>query len=247
MGAMTGSQVLMSDDSYTNIENVVTGSFLKIRNIIGLPDEGFKCGSLGWRLYSTSSLSVPSQSNVEVVQSWPDNYTDSYCVINGDKKFGTFSYFFTSGSDDKWKFKPTIELSVGDYLVGEDGQPLKITSVSVVSSSTQVFPINDLNVEPQDYFYANGVIMHNVDCSTALWSVNNAYSQYDEVHWPDVSYPDETCQFYMLRTSHPACGTHLPPNHEPSYNTTKGNVTSCNTDSYWASKGLCTMLQQAPP
>jgi len=192
---MTGSQVLMSDDSYTNIENVVTGSFLKIRNIIGLPDEGFKCGSLGWRLYSTSSLSVPSQSNVEVVQSWPDNYTDSYCVINGDKKFGTFSYFFTSGSDDKWKFKPSIELSVGDYLVGEDGQPLKITSFSVVSSSTEVFPINDLNVEPQDYFYANGVIMHNVNCSALLWSPFFTYDQYDEVRWPSVTSGKPACQF----------------------------------------------------
>jgi len=228
MGAMTGSQVLMSDDSYTNIENVVTGSFLKIRNIIGLPDEGFKCGSTAWRNWETSSLSVPSQSNVEVVQSWPDNYTDSYCVINGDKKFGTFSYFFTSGSDDKWKFKPTIELSVGDYLVGEDGQPLKITSVSVVSSSTQVFPINDLNVEPQDYFYANGVIMHNTPCQAPLWSNIETYALYDEVTWPSNF---ETCHFYNNMGGNMG--------NEPSYNTVKGDVTGCNTTAEWTSKGFC--------
>ena len=231
MGAMTGSQVLMSDDSYTNIENVVTGSFLKIRNIIGLPDEGFKCGSTAWRNWETSSLSVPSQSNVEVVQSWPDNYTDSYCVINGDKKFGTFSYFFTSGSDDKWKFKPTIELSVGDYLVGEDGQPLKITSFSVVSSSTEVFPISELDVEPQDYYYANGVIIHNPLCSLAVWFSMLTYYQYDEVRWPYPHVGGQSCEYYAIPMEH--------SNREPSYTVTKGALTSCNTTSYWASKGIC--------
>jgi len=233
MGAMTGSQVLMSDDhhshSYTNIENVVTGSFLKIRNIIGLPDEGFKCGSTTWRNWETSSLLVPSQSNVEVINNWSDSFTDSYTVINGDKKFGTFSYFFTSGSENKWKFKPTIELLVGDYLVGEDGQPLKITSVSVVSSSTQLFPINDLNVEPQDYFYVNGVIMHNAPCNGSLYQNLTTYVQYDEVSWPNTS---PRCHYYC----HNSMGSYT---NQPGYTTTKGTVTGCNSDSYWTSKGTC--------
>jgi hypothetical protein len=228
MGAMTGSQVLMSDDSYTNIENVVTGSFLKIRNIIGLPDEGFKCGSTAWRNWETSSLSVPSQSNVEVVKSWPDNYTDSYTVINGDKKFGTFTYLFTSGSENNWKFKPSIELSVGDYLAGEDGQPLKITSFSVVSSSTQVFPICELNVEPQDYYYADGVIMHNVGCAGPMWDINEAYATGDEVFWPNAM---TSCHYYSA--------VDMNAGNTPQYTTSKGNVNGCTSDSYWTSKGLC--------
>jgi len=226
----------MSDDSYTNIENVVTGSFLKIRNIIGLPDEGFKCGSLGWRLYSTSSLSVPSQSNVEVVQSWPDNYTDSYCVINGDKKFGTFSYFFTSGSDDKWKFKPTIELSVGDYLVGEDGQPLKITSFSVVSSSTQVFPISELDVEPQDYYYANGVIIHNPTCAGNQWLDWYNYEYGDECFWPAASGMGYSrCHYWSHQMDD-------NKDHAPQYSIDMktGEVSACTTDTFWTSKGMCT-------
>jgi hypothetical protein len=227
-GAITGSQVLMSDDSYTNIENVVTGSFLKVRNISGLPDEGFKCGSTAWRNWETSSLSVPSQSNVEVVKSWPDNYTDSYTVINGDKKFGTFTYLFTSGSENNWKFKPSIELSVGDYLAGEDGQPLKITSFSVVSSSTQVFPISELDVEPQDYYYADGVIMHNTTCVGDLWK-NNVYYYGDEpCYWPETM---PSCQYYSIGMGNLG--------QEPSYNTSKGSVVSCNSDAYWIAKGTC--------
>jgi len=233
---MTGSQVLMSDDhhshSYTDIENVVTGSFLKIRNISGLPDEGFKCGVNGWRNWETSSLSIPSQSNVEVIDTWSELFTDSYTVINGDKKFGTFTYLFTSGSENKWKFKPTIELSVGDYLAGEDGQPLKITSFSVVSSSTQVFPISELNVEPQDYYYANGVITHNVACQGNLFVYLTNYSQYAEVFWPD-SKGNTVCNYYCANSK----GSF---GNAPSYNSGKSGVTGCNSDAYWTSKGLCT-------
>jgi hypothetical protein len=237
-GAMTGSQVLMSDDhhshSYTDIENVVTGSFLKIRNISGLPDEsdGYanKCGNYLWKLWETSSLSIPSQSNVEVINTWTDTFTDSYTVINGDKKFGTFTNLFTSGSENKWKFKPSIELSVGDYLAGEDGQPLKITSFSVVSSSTQVFPISELNVEPQDYYYANGVIMHNVACLGTLWSVSTTYAQYAEVYYPTSM--GTNCHYYSAMSSN--VGNY------PTYNVGKSGITSCNTTAAWISKGLCT-------
>jgi hypothetical protein len=230
-GPMTGSQVLMSDDSHTNIENVVTGSFLKVRNISGLPDEGFKCGASGWRLWETASLSIPSQSNVEVIDTWSELFTDSYTVINGDKKFGTFTYLFTSGSENNWKFKPSIELSVGDYLADEDGQPLKITSVSVVSSSTEVFPIGELNVEPQDYYYANGVITHNIACEGDLWIYSTIYVQYDEVFWPSVM--GTCCHYYSP-------GGGMQSMNEPQYTTSKGAVSSCISDSYWEQKGLCT-------
>ena len=233
-GAMTGSQVLMSDDhhshSYTNIENVVTGSFLKVRNISGLPDEGFKCGSSGWRLWSTMSLSIPSQSNVEVKDVWTDKYTDSYTVINGDKKFGTFTNLLSSGSENRWGFKPSIELSVGDYLAGEDGQPLKITSFSVVSSSTQVFPINELNVEPQDYFYANGVIIHNTICLGGLWKSVNTYAFWDEVWWPGSG--TNRCHYYSNGGSNQG--------NTPVYTTSKGAVNGCTTTKFWTAKGLCT-------
>jgi len=173
-------------------------------------------------------LSIPSQSNVEVTEKWADRYTDSYTVINGDKKFGTFTNLLTSGSENKWKFKPSIELSVGDYLAGEDGQPLKITSFSVVSSSTQVFPICELNVEPQDYYYADGVILHNTPCTSNLWTVSGMYSAYYEVTWPSNA---TACHYYSNMGGNTG--------HEPSYNTVKGDVTGCNTDTYWTSKGLC--------
>jgi hypothetical protein len=234
-GAMTGSQVLMSDDSHTNIENVVTGSFLKVRNISGLPDEsdGYanKCGNYRWKLWETSSLSIPSQSNVEVINNWSDSFTDSYTVINGDKKFGTFTNLLTSGSENKWKFKPTIELSVGDYLAGEDGQPLKITSVSVVSSSTEVFPITELNVEPQDYYYANGVIVHNAACVSNYWVSATYYVEYDEVFWPFTWGSAGRCHYYS--------NANMNQGHTPGYTESKGTITACTTDSWWIAKGLC--------
>ena len=230
-GPMTGSQVLMSDDSHTNIENVVTGSFLKVRNISGLPDEGFKCGASGWRLWETASLSIPSQSNVEVIDNWSDLFTDSYTVINGDKKFGTFTNLLTSGSENKWKFKPSIELSVGDYLADEDGQELEITSISVVSSSTQVFPISELNVEPQDYYYANGVILHNAGCNGNMWGPTTTYAAYDEVIWPQSWGSATRCHYYSNQD--------MNLNHEPTYNSSKGTITSCNSDAWWQAKGTC--------
>lgn len=233
-GAMSGSQVLMSDNSYTNIENVVTGSFLKIRNISGLPDEsdGYanKCGNYLWKTWNTSSLSIPSQSNVEVIDVWPDLFTDSYTVINGDKKFGTFTNLLASGDTLIWNFKPTIELSIGDYLADEDGQELEITSISVVSSSTQLFPISEINVEPQDYYYANGVLIHNVACQGSLWSSMVSYALYAEVKYPNAV--GTSCHYYSLQSSNGG--------HTPTYTTSKGAVNGCTSTSWWQAKGLCT-------
>ena len=232
-GAMTGSQVLMSDDSHTNIENVVTGSFLKIRNISGLPDEsdGYsnRCGNYLWKTWNTSSLSIPSQSNVEVIDTWSELFTDSYTVINGDKKFGIFTNLLASGDTLIWNFKPTIELSIGDYLADEDGQELEITSISVVSSSTEVFPISELNVEPQDYYYANGVLVHNVGCQGNLWNDLAEYTQYAEVMWPSGI---NICHYYSAYAG-------VNANHEPTYDTSKGNITLCLNTTYWTGKGVC--------
>jgi len=229
----------MSDNSYANIENVVTGSFLKIRTISGLPDEsdGYnnRCGNYLWKTWNTSSLSIPSQSNVEVIDAWPDLYTDSYTVINGDKKFGTFTNLFASGDTLIWNFKPTIELSIGDYLADEDGQELEITSISVVSSSTQVFPISEINVEPQDYYYTNGVIMHNVACLGSLWSSGTTYAIYAEVRYPSVGGGATACHYYS--------GMSGNVGNTPVYTSSKGVVTGCTTTTgIWISKGTCTYI-----
>ena len=232
--AIKGSTILMSDDSYQNIENVITGSFFKIRNISGLPDESdgvaIRCGSPYWRLWETSSLFIPSQSNV-IVEDITPYYTDSYTLINGDKKFGTFEYMFCSGSGDDWKFKPSIELSTGDYLADESGQPIEITSISVISSST-LFEGYVPNVEPQDYYYCNGVIVHNIGCNDSYWIMTVSYSQYNEVIWPSGPMWTLVCNYYSNINSN--------QNHQPTYNTGKGGIiTNCNSDSYWISKGLC--------
>jgi hypothetical protein len=227
------SQILMSDDTYTNVENVITGSFLKIRNIVGLPDESdgvaYRCGNPYWRLWETSSLSIPSQSNVSV-ESVRSGYTDSYTLINGDKKFGTFEYLFSSGSGRHWSFKPSIKLSVGDCLADEDGLPLEITSISIVSSSNLI-ECYVPNVEPQDYYYCNGVIVHNA-CAGNLWLDSPArYEQYDEVYYPKNVYP--TCNYYSNVNNNvgnrPRCET------DPA-----GNITSCDSDGNWIAKGTCT-------
>ena len=232
--AIKGSTILMSDDSYQNIENVITGSFFKIRNIRGLPDESdgvaYRCSSPYWRLWETASLFIPSQSNV-IVESVTSHYTDSYTLINGDKKFGTFEYMFCSGSGNDWKFKPSIELSIGDYLADESGQPLEITSISVISSST-LFEGYIPNVEPQDYYYCNGVIVHNTPCQGNLWVWYIYYSQYDEVYWPSGQSVYK-CNYYSNTSNN--------RDHRPQYTTVKGELSSCTSDSYWSAKGICDM------
>ena len=120
---------------------------------------------------------------------------------------------------------------VGDYLVGEAGQELEITSISVVSSSTEVFPINDLNVEPQDYFYANGVIMHNVPCVGNFWASATTYATYDEVIWPSTWGNATRCNYYS--------NADMNQGHTPTYTTSKGTIIACTTDSWWIAKGLC--------
>ena len=129
------------------------------------------------------------------------------------------------------EIRPTIELSVGDYLADEDGQELEITSISVVSSSTGVFPITELNVEPQDYYYANGVILHNAACVANGWSSTPFYVQYAEVYYPITWGSAVRCNYYS--------NADMNQGHTPTYTTSKGTIIACTTDSWWIAKGLC--------
>ena len=113
-------------------------------------------------------------------------------------------------------------------MADEDGQELEITSISVVSSSTQLFPISEINVEPQDYYYANGVILHNAACNGSLWSTMVSYPTYAEVSYPNTS---PRCDYYSL---HGGNGGHTP-----TYTTSKGTVNGCTSTSWWQAKGLC--------
>jgi hypothetical protein len=94
-----------------------------------------------------------------------------------------------------------------------------------------VFPITELNVEPQDYYYANGVIVHNAACVSNYWVSATYYVEYDEVFWPFTWGSAGRCHYYS--------NANMNQGHTPGYTESKGTITACTTDSWWIAKGLC--------
>jgi hypothetical protein len=65
--------------------------------------------------------------------------------------------FKRSGS---WMVKKAEEVKVGDYLYGIDGSEIEVTSV--VFDDVNVYDVMKLDTSPNDVFFVNGKLTHNI-------------------------------------------------------------------------------------
>jgi hypothetical protein len=151
-----GTQVLLSDNTLTNIENLTIGQTVKAAVIPTYPNGE---NIVKWYPASAWSLTDPFETTIEdtTVTNIRHIVEDHYYLINGTTKV-TQEHFLFTGVDNVWQFVQTRDLEVGNMLMDSQNNEIEITSIERVEKMVMVV---DIDVETNDLFYADGYIVHN--------------------------------------------------------------------------------------
>ena len=124
--------------------------------------KGFEISTLGedsdedYLNWSTSDLSTTSED--VTVTSVIFSFADKIYDINDGELQVTGEHPMLVKIDNTFKFKPVLDIQVGEYLVKEDNSLVEVTSKESTIGSTEVVSID---VETEDTYLANGYITHN--------------------------------------------------------------------------------------
>ena len=151
-----GTLITMADGSTKKIESLNIGDEVRSVRIQGLPldfdaEDTWK-NWIGWPSSTTLELST-----AHVFDIYFDFY-DSYYLVNNDLKV-TWEHPFFVWRNGNYSFKKTNELQVGDRIYTPTEEFTSITSI--VLKNEYIETVN-LNVEPHDVYFANGLLVHNV-------------------------------------------------------------------------------------
>ena len=86
------------------------------------------------------------------------DFYDNYYLINNDLK-ATWEHPFFVLRNGNYSFKKTNELRTGDELMTSLNEFITIFSIEYKEESLETV---NLNVEPYDVYFANGLLVHNV-------------------------------------------------------------------------------------
>ena len=145
--------ITRADGTTVKAGDVQEGDVLKGFNINGLGDDS----DSNYYNWSTSELSSTSEgvTVTNVVYSFASRI---YNINNGELEVTGDHPLLVKTSDNLYKFKPTLDLEVGEYLIKEDGSEVEITSINTTDTDVEVVSID---VETQDTYSINGYITHN--------------------------------------------------------------------------------------
>jgi len=124
--------------------------------------KGFEIATLGedsdddYLNWSTNDLSTTSEdvTVTNIVFSFADRIYD---INNGELQI-TGEHPMLVKVDNTFKFKPALDIQVGEYLVKGDNSLVEVTSKESTVGSTEVVSID---VETEDTYLVNGYITHN--------------------------------------------------------------------------------------
>ena len=168
-----GTKITMADGSLKNIEDINIGEYVKSAQIPGVPLDfdsedtwkdwtGVPHGNAPNSEWSTAYYDVQELNRVSPVSAsvfdiYYDFY-DSYFLVNGSLKV-TWEHPFFVLRNGSYSFIKTLELKVGDKIFQSDNNFINVTSIESVLEEIETV---NINVEPYDVYFAEGLLLHNV-------------------------------------------------------------------------------------
>ena len=86
------------------------------------------------------------------------DFYDSYFLVNGSLKV-TWEHPFFVLRNGSYSFIKTLELKVGDKIFQSDNNFINVTSIENVIEDIETV---NINCEPYDVYFAEGILLHNV-------------------------------------------------------------------------------------
>jgi hypothetical protein len=72
----------------------------------------------------------------------------------------TFEHPVLVKQGNEYSFKAVAALRVGDHLLNKDGEWIEILTKELITETVDVY---NINVESQDTYFANGILVHNLE------------------------------------------------------------------------------------
>lgn len=147
-----GTQVLLSDGSSKNIEDLEIGDLVKTVAIAGLNSESEDA----WKTFSTDTFDPTEESSVVVaIQKSQYSY---YFLINEKLKI-TFEHPLLVLRDGVYAFLRANNIIVGDKILH---YTLGLQDVVSKQRIDQTVNVVNINVESQDTYFAENILVHNL-------------------------------------------------------------------------------------
>ena len=154
-----GTQILMADGTYKNMEDLQIGDAICGASIPTLPDEEYPNYVDFWNISETSGIEKISSVVTAKIYDAFDSYYRFNNLINITKEHLIFAKI---SGESVWKFVAAEYLNVGDSIFDENLQEVIISSKELISEQVQTITID---TEPKDVYFTKGMLAHNIICA----------------------------------------------------------------------------------
>jgi hypothetical protein len=150
------TKVSLANGDFINIQDLTVGQKVKSAVIPNYPNGE---NIVLWYPASAWSLDEPFNTTIEetTVTNVRHIVEDHYYLIN-DRIKVTKEHFIFAGVDKVWQFVQAKDIKVGNFIFGLDNEQEEIVSVEKFNKMVMVV---DIDVEPNDLFYAENIVVHN--------------------------------------------------------------------------------------
>ena len=168
-----GTEINMPDGSTKKIEELNVGEYIKSAVIPGVPLDfdaedtwkewvGVPHGNAPNNVWATAFYDIQEMNRVTPVEAsifdiYYDFY-DSYFLVNGKIK-ATWEHPFFVLKNGSYSFVQALQLEVGNKIFTIDNDFIAVTSVEIINEEIETV---NINVEPYDVYFAEGILLHNV-------------------------------------------------------------------------------------
>tara|TARA_Y100000592_G_scaffold95834_1_gene163150 strand:- start:2676 stop:3806 length:1131 start_codon:yes stop_codon:yes gene_type:complete len=168
-----GTKITLPDGSVKNVEELNIGEYIKSAQIPGVPLDfdaedtwrdwiGVPHGNAPNNVWATAFYDIQELNRVSPVSASVFDiyydYYDSYFLINGSLKV-TWEHPFFVLKNGSYSFEKTLNLQVGDKIYTPQNDFEDVSSIELINEEIETI---NINVEPYDVYFAEGILLHNV-------------------------------------------------------------------------------------
>ena len=156
-----GTKILLSNGTEAYIEDIKNGDKVMAFNMPGMPIDAENDDEWGtYKNYTTSSISEFTTEESTVYNVWFDYQPEYYEIYLDNGKVLTITekhpiFVLREGT---YQWAQTKDVKVTDLIIDSDKQTVSITKIECIEDELETC---NIDVEPQDVYFANGILVHN--------------------------------------------------------------------------------------
>lgn len=146
-----GTLVEMGDGTFKKVEDLELGEVVRSLFIKDLDTSIQE----NWKDFYTADFEY--EEGLSIIQNISDGGLGEYYVINENLKL-TYEHPVFIKRAGVCMFTRTDNLTIGDYIFKDDGQFEIVSSIDIIDEFVRTI---NINIEENDVYFANGVLVHN--------------------------------------------------------------------------------------